>query len=56
MTTCLEKVKIVVKCWAGRWPPVWEVDVRLAVGGSVCGGAFLRCPFSREMSWMRSWT
>ena len=46
---------MVVKCWAGRWPPMWEVAVCLAVAFGVCGGVFLCCPFSHEVSWMRSW-
>ena len=32
--------------------PVWEI----AVTGDVFDGIFLCCPFSHEMSWMRSGT
>ena len=39
---------MVVGCWTGRWPPVWEVAVRLAVASDVCGGVFLCCPFSLD--------
>ena len=35
---------------------VWEIAVHLAVGGDVFDGVFLFCPFSHEMSWMRSGT
>ena len=31
-----------------------EIAVHLAVACDVCGGVFLCCPFSHEMSWMRS--
>ena len=31
---------------------MWEIAVYLVVAG----GVFLCCPFSHEMSWMRSWT
>ena len=31
-----------------RWPPVWEVAVRLAVDGYVFDGIFLCCPFPRR--------
>ena len=34
---------------------MWEIAIHLAVAGGVYGGVFLCCPFSREMSWMRSW-
>ena len=27
-----------------------QVAIRLAVAGGVCGGVFVCCPFSREMS------
>ena len=47
---------MVVKCWAGRCLPVWEVAVRLAVACGICGGVFLCCPLSHEVSWMRSGT
>ena len=40
-------------CWAGRWPPVWEVAAHLAVAWSVLLCAVL---FSQEMPWMRSGT
>ena len=30
-----------VNCWAGRWPPVWEIAVHLAVACGVFGGVFL---------------
>ena len=33
---------------------VWEIAVRLAVAGDVFDCVFLSCPFSHEMSWMRS--
>ena len=36
--------------------PAWEIAVHLAVAGDVFDGVFLWCPFSREMSWMRSGT
>ena len=36
--------------------PVWEIAVYLAVAGGVYDVVFLFCPFSHEMSWMRSWT
>ena len=32
------------------------IAVYLAVAGGVYDGVFLCCPFSHEMSWMRSWT
>ena len=35
---------------------VWGIAVHLAVVGDVYDGVFLCCPFSHEMSWMRSWT
>ena len=35
--------------------PIWEFAVHLAVAGDVYDGAFLCCPFSRGVSWMRSW-
>ena len=35
---------------------MWEIAVRMAVAGGVYDGVFLCCPFSHEMSWMRSWT
>ena len=35
---------------------VWEIAVHLAVAGDVFDGVFLCCPFSHEMSWMRSGT
>ena len=34
----------------------WEVAVHLAVTGDVVDGVYLCCPFSHEMSWMRSGT
>ena len=34
--------------------PVWEIAVHLAVACDVYDGVFLCCPFSHEMSWMRS--
>ena len=46
--------KIVVKCLISRWPPVWEMAVHLAVTCDVYHGVFLCCPFSHEVSWMRS--
>ena len=39
-----------------RVSPVCEIAVHLAVAGDVYDGASLWCPFSHEMSWMRSWT
>ena len=45
---------MVVECWAGRWPPVWEITVHLAVACDVYGDVFLCCPFSHEVSWVRS--
>ena len=33
-----------------------EIAVQLAVAGDVFDGVFLCCPFSHEMSWMRSGT
>ena len=45
---------MVVKCWTSRWPPVWEVAVRLVVACGVSGGVFLCCPFSHKVYWMRS--
>ena len=45
---------MVVGCWAGRWPPVWEIAFRLAVACDVYNGVFLCCSFSHEVSWMRS--
>ena len=45
---------MVVECWTSRWPPVWAVAVHLAVARVVYDGVFLCCPFSHEMSWMRS--
>ena len=53
---CEKLVKMDVNCWTGRWPPVWEVAVHLAVAGDVFDGVFLCCPVSRGMSWMRSGT
>ena len=35
---------------------VWEIAVHLPVAGDVFDGVFLCCPFSHEMSWMRSGT
>ena len=35
---------------------VWEIGVHLAVAGAVFDGVFVCCPFSHEMSWMRSGT
>ena len=35
---------------------VWETAVHLAAACDVFGGVFLCCPFSHEMSWMRSGT
>ena len=35
---------------------MWESAVHMAVAGGVYDGVFLCCPFSHEMSWMRSWT
>ena len=32
---------MIVGCWTGRWPPVCEVAVRLAVASGVCGSVFL---------------
>ena len=46
--------KIVVKCYTSRWPPVWDIAVHLAVACGVYGDVFLCCPFSHEVSWMRS--
>ena len=34
----------------------WEIAVHLAVACDVFDGLFLCCPFSYEMSWMRSGT
>ena len=34
--------------------PVWEIAVHQALAGDVIGGVFLYCPFSLEISWMRS--
>ena len=33
-----------------------KIAVHLAVAGDVFNGVFLCCPFSHEMSWMRSRT
>ena len=33
---------------------VWEIAVHLTVAGDVSDGVFLCCPFSNEMSWLRS--
>ena len=33
-----------------------EIAIHLAVAGDVSDGVFLCCPFSHEMSWMRSGT
>ena len=33
---------------------VWEIAVHLAVACGVYGDVFLCCPFSHEVSWMRS--
>ena len=41
---------------AGDHLQVWEIAVHLAVAGDVFDGVFLCCPFSHEMSWMRSGT
>ena len=49
-------IKIDVKCWTSRRPPVWEIAVHLAVAGDIFDGVFLWCPFSHEMSWTRSGT
>ena len=38
---------MVVKCLTSRWPPVWEVAVRLAVTCGVCGGVFVLSFFPR---------
>ena len=38
------------------WIPVWEIAVHLAVAGEVFDGVFLCCPFSHDMSWIRSGT
>ena len=35
---------------------VWAVAVGLGVACDVYDGVFLCCPFSHEMSWMRSLT
>ena len=35
---------------------MWEIAVQLAVAGDVYDGVFMCCPFSHEMSRMRSWT
>ena len=35
---------------------MWGMAVHLAVAGDVFDGVFLCCPFSHEMSWMRSGT
>ena len=35
---------------------MWEVAVRLAVACGVYDGVILCCPFSHEVSWMRSRT
>ena len=34
--------------------PVWEIAVHLAVACGVYSDVFLCCPFSHELSWMRS--
>ena len=34
----------------------WEIVAHLAVAGGVFDGVFLCCPFSHEVSWMRSGT
>ena len=52
----IEIGKIVVTCKTSRRPPLWEISVQLAVAGDVCGGVFLCCPFSHEMSLLRFWT
>ena len=42
---------------AGDRPPVWEIAVHLAVAVDVFDGVcLLECPFSHEMSWMRTGT
>ena len=33
---------------------LWEIAVHLAVACGVYGDVFLCCPFSHEVSWMRS--
>ena len=38
------------------WQPVWEIASHLAVAAGVFDGVFLCCPFSHDMSWMRSGT
>ena len=45
---------MVVGCWTGRWPPVCEIAVHLAADCGVYGDVFLCCPFSHEVSRMRS--
>ena len=35
---------------------LWKIAVHLAVTGDVSDDVFLCCPFSHEMSWMRSGT
>ena len=34
---------------------MWEIVVHMAVADGVYDGVFLCCPFSHEMSWIRSW-
>ena len=46
--------KNIVKCKTSRRPLVWEIDVHLAVACGVYGSVFWCCPFSHEVSWMRS--
>ena len=49
-------IKIDVYYYDSRWAPVWEIAVHLAVAGDAFDGEILCCPFSHEMSWMRSRT
>ena len=37
-------------------PPLWETAIHLAAAGDIFDCVFLCCPFSHEMSWMRSGT
>ena len=36
--------------------PIWETAIHLAAAGDIFDGVVLCCPFSHEMSWMRSGT
>ena len=45
-----------IKCKISRCPSIWETAVHLAVAGGDFDGVFVCCPFSQQMSWMRSGT